>query len=468
MIPPFAILCIIVYIISFYSTHIECFSASSNSQSPRSGPRSSERQHSNRGSRGGSSSRSSRIGGSSRGSSRGSSSRGSIDASTGPKAESSRRNRENKERRRERRQSSSVSALAFDPKNLTKNQIPNHDADTFDLNSSSSIRMRLAAEASGAVVVSPNGEVEVEAKLELDGDKVQKDELKMITHDHFEQLSLDDLFPNLNFSNRFCSDGNFREEIRHAMRKDIFYTTPAYLSLSPKVASYMLNDDSSLQGSWNCIPKQQKQASEIPDEGNNQIGENGNENDSEIATPIKMQTPPIRMTRLTSVLEKNLGPKAPTGDEFVMKIGKLCGVNPSNHWIDIIGVKDRPVSHSWHQDSGKSYGFDNTNGDDTPSCRDDNNDMLENSRYTVMLGFPQEDDYQGTGVFSHAIKLCTAHLAPIGHNVNEPVLFEGTADERYIVRPMFCTGKEILRYRDIDTLHSAPDVVYRKSVMRFM
>ena len=85
-----------------------------------------------------------------------------------------------------------------------------------------------------------------------------------------------------------------------------------------------------------------------------------------------------------------------------------------------------------------------------------------------MLGFPQEDEYVGTGIFSHAIKLSSESLEPHGHNTNEPVLFEGTVDEQYIIRPIFSPGKEILRYRDIDTLHSAPDVVYRKSVMRFM
>mmetsp|Transcript_14716 Transcript_14716/g.21603 ORF Transcript_14716/g.21603 Transcript_14716/m.21603 type:complete len:202 (-) Transcript_14716:67-672(-) len=200
----------------------------------------------------------------------------------------------------------------------------------------------------------------------------------------------------------------------------------------------MLDDDSSLQGTWNCVPR-----SITPE----QLVEFGG-------------SLPIRMTRLTKVLKEKLGSDAPTGDEFMMKMGGLCGVEPSAHWIDIIGVKDRSVSHSWHQDTGVSYG----NSDDSESTF--SSDM--GCKYTVMLGFPLEDEYVGTGVFSHAIKLDIEHLAPQDHNTNEPVLFEGTAGEEYIIRPEFGRGKEIIRYRDVDVLHSAPDVVHRQSVMRFM
>jgi hypothetical protein len=41
-------------------------------------------------------------------------------------------------------------------------------------------------------------------------------------------------------------------------------------------------------------------------------------------------------------------------------------------------------------------------------------------------------------------------------------------DEQYIVRPKFAEGREIIVYRDVDVLHSSPDVAYRASVMRFM
>jgi hypothetical protein len=44
----------------------------------------------------------------------------------------------------------------------------------------------------------------------------------------------------------------------------------------------------------------------------------------------------------------------------------------------------------------------------------------------------------------------------------------GTIDEHHIVRPSYAPGRELLMYRDIDVLHSSPDVAYRTSVMRFM
>lgn len=50
----------------------------------------------------------------------------------------------------------------------------------------------------------------------------------------------------------------------------------------------------------------------------------------------------------------------------------------------------------------------------------------------------------------------------------EPVLFAGSVPEEFIVRPIYEPGKEIIRYRDVDVLHSAPDVTYRTSIMRFM
>ena len=370
-----------------------------------------------------------------------------MDQSTGPKAESSRRIRRRSSSRsntgRQTRRSTNNNppeeggeAEIFNPKELTSLQSSNENADPIDLETYSSIRMRSANVVPSDLNRNQNLE-EIEKKDENESDDDPIIVGHKILHPHFEQLSLDDLFPNLDFSNRFFKDGKFREDIRQAMRKDIFYTTPAYSDLSPKVAAYMLDDDSSLQGSWNCIPSNKDKVQNISSDSDN-----------------------VRMTRLTLVLQDYLGPSAPTGDKFMMEIGALCGTNPSTHWIDIIGVKDRAVSHSWHQDTGRSYENDN--------CCSDSVENLNNSRFTVMLGFPQEDEYVGTGVFSHAIKLSSESLAPRKHNTNQPVLFEGTADEKYIVRPAFSPGKEILRYRDIDTLHSAPDVVYRKSVMRFM
>ncbi len=378
-----------------------------------------------------------------------------ITTRTGPKAESSRST--STDTTRKRRNTTQSNEIIFDPKELTKLQISNENSNLFNLiSSTSSLTMKSATDIQNIVnfvsAVATNNN-------NIDNDNIDQTQQQQnnndipihgpsIKHSHIEYLSLDELFPNLNFSNHFHKNGKFREAIRQAMRKDIFYTTPAFTNLSPKVASYMLDDDSSLQGSWNCIPSSSSSSSSRDNDDKDDKDDNKTS----------------RMDRLTSVLRDYLGEDAPSGDEFMMKIGSLCGKNPSTHWIDIIGVKNRLVSHSWHQDSGRSYDDDNIVIDDFDIQAILNNE----SRYTVMLGFPQEDEYEGTGVFSHAIKLTHECLAPNEHNVNEPVLFQGTVDEQFIVRPHFSLGKEIIKYRDVDVLHSAPDVVYRKSVMRFM
>ena len=40
--------------------------------------------------------------------------------------------------------------------------------------------------------------------------------------------------------------------------------------------------------------------------------------------------------------------------------------------------------------------------------------------------------------------------------------------ERYIVRPVYRRGQELMVYRDADHLHSAPDAANRMAVWRFM
>eukprot|EP00980_Cylindrotheca_fusiformis_P028247 scaffold22589_cov138-Cylindrotheca_fusiformis.AAC.10 len=230
--------------------------------------------------------------------------------------------------------------------------------------------------------------------------------------EHFTFLSLDDLFgKEVGLSDKFNSDRVFREELRSAIRQDIFDTTPFYTNLSAKAASLLMLPDSSLEGSW-----------KIPDSMD-------------------------RMKKTTAVLSKALGENAPTGDELFQAIGNLCGKKPSTHFIDIYGVQDRNISHSFHLDSGRS---------------------VANSTRTVLWGWPREDQYDGCGVFSHVIPLEYECWAPEDHPRMEPVLFDGTFEEQYIVRPRFQPGRELLIFRDVDVLHSAPDVTYRTSVMRFM
>jgi hypothetical protein len=242
----------------------------------------------------------------------------------------------------------------------------------------------------------------------------------------FQYMSLDDLLPNLKgFSKKFNADDDFRRKLRAAIRQDVFDTTPFYANLSEKAASILLLPDSSLEGSWNIDPNQ-------------------------------YNTDNIRMKHTTKVLQEAFSQDAtgfeggdaqfPTGDDLFRSVGRLCGGTPSTHFIDIYGVQDRPINHSWHLDAGCSPG----------KCR------------TVLWGFPPESNYEGCGVFSHIVPLAKECLAPEGHNRMEPVLFDGNIPEEYIVRPVYEPGKELLLYRDIDVLHSAPDVTYRTSIMRFM
>lgn len=157
------------------------------------------------------------------------------------------------------------------------------------------------------------------------------------------------------------------------------------------------------------------------------------------------------MQRVTQVLHEYLGSSAPSGDDFMNTIGGLTDDGATTHWMDIVGVLHRRIPHSWHQD------------------------LASNTARTVLLGFPAEDKYDGVGVFSHVVKLREEQWREResypndAATVNEPVLYPDLqVDDSYIVRPRFAEGRELIAYRDIDVLHSSPDIAYRASVMRFM
>ncbi len=252
------------------------------------------------------------------------------------------------------------------------------------------------------------------------------------TNSHIQSTSLDDLFPNLDFSLHFNTNSTFRNALRNSIREDVFDATPSYANMSEKARRMLLLPDSSLQGSWSCNESKYTTTADA-------------ENRNDDVGPEKVN---LRMKKLTEVLASHLGPNAPTGDVFMTTIGNLCGSHPSTHWIDIVGIMDRKISYSWHQDTGRSHGHDSR---------------------TVLLGFPRENNYNGTGVFSHAVKLKYERHAPIDHPIIERIVYPNLVVEgEYVVKPQYAKGHEIIMFRDVDVLHSAPEVAYRASVMRFM
>lgn len=300
-------------------------------------------------------------------------------------------------------------------------------------------------------------------------------------HSPFEYRSLDDLLsvalakqgihvppPEglFSLSNKFNSDASFRRDLRSAIRLDVFETTPFYAKLPEKAKSVLLLPDSSLEGSWRIPDTTANEAAASI--ATTQSGDKNNDDETE-------ETPVRRMKHTTRVLNRALSEHRAdsaanhgesgqstsfsfTGDDLFEALGAICGQGASTHWIDIYGVQDRTINHSWHLDAGRS----------PQNCK------------TVLWGFPPEDHYSGTGVFSHIVSLedpfgCTLDICETDTNQAvsdrprmEPILFEGTPGEDVVFRPLYEAGKELLIYRDVDVLHSAPDVAYRASVMRFM
>lgn len=153
--------------------------------------------------------------------------------------------------------------------------------------------------------------------------------------------------------------------------------------------------------------------------------------------------------KTTAVLNEYFPPSL-DGPTFFDTIFSLCPQTKYrfNSWMDIIGIAGRKINHSWHQDSGRHQN-------------------------TIMVGFPPTSQYEGIGVFSHAVKLSHRLIDPLaGHN--EPRLLEDIIpsvqlSNDYIIRPTYIPGKsEIMVYDDRDIFHSAPDYAYRESIWRIM
>ena len=205
---------------------------------------------------------------------------------------------------------------------------------------------------------------------------------------HIEFYSLDELFPhcNISISKLFNSNSGFRSDLRIAARDD-FFVPDEKLSVQANLA--LKDPRSTLMGSWRM---------------------NNNEY--------------VHLSKVFQNYGCNL-----SGKEFIEKFTSFCNTpNSFGSWIDICGVKDKHVSHSWHQDSGLD-------------------------QVTVMVGFPSEDNYEGIGVFSHAFQLthrlpppplkeprlwiCSENSFPLGAE------FSSRIAEEYIIRPLYRPFKGI-------------------------
>ena len=227
--------------------------------------------------------------------------------------------------------------------------------------------------------------------------------------DHIKFYSFNDLFgEQLDFSGLFNSNSEFRADIRKAARDDFFVKDDM---ISNETNNLLKDPRSSMSSKWDS---------------------KCNEYHS-----------------LTKVFQKYNFPQHFTGKVFMLELTNLCPDTPHrfNSWMDIIGVKKKAINHSFHQDSG-----------------------LEQT--TVMIGFPPENDYEGLGVFSHAVKLSHRLPSPPIELQNQPRLWSSIShdlfDEKYIIRPIYKKGKEIMVYDDRDIFHSAPDFAYRDSIWRIM
>jgi len=228
--------------------------------------------------------------------------------------------------------------------------------------------------------------------------------------DFVEYKSLEALFPGTGLGDRFHEDAEFRTDIRRAMRDDLFVPDEG---LSPERNAAMRSLSSSVHVNW-----------------------------------FESRTGYAALSELFARHGVDV-----TGERFIKTLGSLCGEPCHGTLIDIASIGKQKIRHSWHQDSG----FD---------------------RFTVMLGFPASTPSEevglppGVGVFTHAVKLShpleqlNAQGTVIQWEDFEP--YEGDFDTRYIARPVFRRGQEIMVYRDSAHVHSAPDVSHREAVWRFM
>ena len=185
-----------------------------------------------------------------------------------------------------------------------------------------------------------------------------------ITHTHIQFHGFDTLFPGSNLAELFDTNGTFREAIRTAAREDFFVNDDTL----PPCANYALKDPrSTLMSSWRRINDYHHLT---------QIFESYHVTNSIVSTTTTTPTP-TTTTPTTAIPSTTTSSPTTTitndkpwlnGLHFISTLYSLCGSTPHvfGSWIDIVGIKNKRVHHSWHQDSG-----------------------LE--QRTVMVGFPPAD-----------------------------------------------------------------------------
>ena len=133
-------------------------------------------------------------------------------------------------------------------------------------------------------------------------------QLDKINNEHIKFYGFDNLFPNSNLGEVFDLNGNFRTAIRVAVRNDYYILD---LSLSDEANSLIRDPRSTLMSNWINHSKEYTNLSQI-------------------------------------FLE--YGIKNINGDLFMKTLTALCGQSPHlfGSWIDIIGIKNRKISHSWY------------------------------------------------------------------------------------------------------------------------
>ena len=193
-------------------------------------------------------------------------------------------------------------------------------------------------------------------------------------------------------------------------------------------------------------------------------------------TPLAEQTPVFDeegcLRRVGDMLERHLGKAAPTADEFVGAFSSLCG--DGFRWgsftcfegqkaagemgLDTYFERQLPDGAlDWHQDWAAA----------------EMAHMFGASR-TVMLAFPAAGSasglsaHEGTGLLTELIKLThefsseTLKLTTSSYRglatseVDRKAAAGLGVAEEHTVRPYYCRGREILRYKDSEHLHRSP------------